>query len=306
MNSAMTEPRVSELLRQIPVLASATRVTPLGGLTNRNYRIDTSLSRYVMRVSSPETSLLGINRNNERINTERACRAGVGASIVHALPQENVLVMSWIEARTLHAENLREEPELLPRIANSLRMLHTGPKFEGEFYFPTVRKNYLNTVQKAGYFIPADYLVMEPLVRGLEEILTSTAEPMVPCNNDLLAENFMDDGNKIWIIDFEYAGQNEASFEIGNLASESFLTEEQLTSLCDNYWGGHNPSKIARAKAWSMIARYGWVLWASIQEAISPIDFDFRGWGMKKWNSVLPELTGSQYQNILESLKKDS
>ena len=115
----------------------------------------------------------------------------------------------------------------------------------------------------------------------------------------------MDDGKKIWIIDFEYAGQNEASFEIGNLASESFLTDEQLASLCDVYWGKHIPSKIARAQAWSVIARYGWVLWASIQEAISPIDFDFRSWGMKKWNSVLPELLGSRYQNILDSLTLD-
>lgn len=306
MNAVMTESRVNELLMQIPVLAGATRVTPLGGLTNRNYRIDTSMSRYVMRVSNPETSLLGINRHHERINTERACRAGVGAAVVDALPQENVLVMSWIEARTLHAENLREEPELLPRIADSLRMLHAGPKFEGEFYFPAVRKNYLHTVQHAGYFIPENYLQVEPFVCELERILASTAEALVPCNNDLLAENFLDDGKKIWIIDFEYAGQNEASFEIGNLASESFLTEEQLTALCDSYWGKHVPSKIARARAWSMIARYGWVLWASIQEAISPIDFDFRGWGMKKWNSVLPELTGSQYENILESLKQDA
>jgi thiamine kinase-like enzyme len=154
----------------------------------------------------------------------------------------------------------------------------------------------------AGYFLPDQYLEMEPRVQRLEEILTSTPEELVPCNNDLLAENFMDDGEKIWIIDFEYSGQNEASFEIGNLASESFLNEEKLEHLCDAYWQAHIPSKINRAMAWSMIARFGWVLWASIQEAISPIDFDFRSWGMVKWNSVLPELQGSRYQKVFEKL----
>ena len=154
--------------------------------------------------------------------------------------------------------------------------------------------------------MPENYLQVEPLVLALEKALASTPEVLVPCNNDLLAENFMDDGRKIWIIDFEYAGQNEASFEIGNLASESFLTDEQLTTLCDVYWGKHVPSKIVRAQAWSMIARYGWVLWASIQEAISPIEFDFRSWGMKKWNSVLPEFLGGRYENILENLKQDA
>ncbi|MES1223422.1 MAG: LPS biosynthesis choline kinase, partial [Bacteroidota bacterium] len=154
-----------------------------------------------------------------------------------------------------------------------------------------------------GYFLPDQYLSIEPLVMELEKIIAATQETFVPCNNDLLAENFMDDGEKIWIIDYEYAGQNEASFEIGNLASETALNDEQLTMLCDAYWQQHLPVKIARAMAWSMIARYGWVLWASIQEAVSTIQFDFRSWGMKKWNSVLPELTGDRYQTVLKNLK---
>lgn len=304
MNSVMTEPRISELMTHIPALSGATKVTALGGLTNRNYRIDTPTNRYVMRISNPATSVLGINRNNERINTARAYQAGVGAAIVDSLPDENVMVMSWIEARTLHAEDLQTEPDLLPRIADSLKRLHAGAKFEGNFHFPTVRATYLKTVHKEGYFLPEGYLEVEPLVLELENFLASTVEALVPCNNDLLAENFMDDGKKIWIIDFEYAGQNEASFEIGNLSSESFLTDEQLTQLCDAYWGRHIPAKIARAMAWSMIARYGWVLWASIQESISPIHFDFRTWGMAKWNSVLPELGGIRYHKIIENLKK--
>jgi thiamine kinase-like enzyme len=256
-----------------------------------------------MRISNPATSLLGINRNNERINTELACQSGVGATIVDSIPQKNILVMSWIEARTLHAADLQFEAGLLVRIAGALKVLHAGAPFAGNFHFPEVRANYLAKVLNSRYFLPDDYLVVEPLVSELENVLTATAEALVPCNNDLLAENFMDDGKKIWIIDFEYAGQNEASFEIGNLTSESFLNDDQLTLLCDAYWGNHIPSKIARAKAWSIVARYGWVLWASIQEAISPIDFDFRSWGMAKWNSVLPEIRGTRYQQIIKELK---
>ncbi|HEY7162225.1 MAG TPA: LPS biosynthesis choline kinase, partial [Acidobacteriota bacterium] len=184
------------------------------------------------------------------------------------------------------------------------RRLHSGPAFRGEFYFPGVRRNYLKTVVENNYFLPEGYFDMEPLILELEDILSKTAEPFVPCNNDLLAENFMDDGKKIWIIDYEYSGQNEASFEIGNLASEISLSDQELTILCDAYWQQHMLSKITRAMAWSMIARFGWVLWASIQEAVSTIDFDFRTWGLKKWNSVLPELQGKRYLTVLENLKK--
>src|SRR4029077_5236343 len=117
------------------------------------------------------------------------------------------------------------QPGLLSRIADALKKLHGGPKFQGDFYFPGIRKKYLQTVLDSGFFLPEQYLHIEPLILNLEKILADTAEPLVPCNNDLLAENFMDDGKKIWIIDYEYGGQNEASFEIGNLASETSLND---------------------------------------------------------------------------------
>lgn len=294
-----------ELIARIPALANAKNIRELkGGLTNKNYCVETATGTYVMRVSEKKSSLLGIDRENERTNTQLANRAGIGAAFIDSLPEENVLVISWIDAKTLHASDIHSQPALLQRIAASLRMLHSGPAFRGEFHFPTVRKKYLKTVLDNNYFLPKGYLDIEPLILELEKIIAISPESLVPCNNDLLAENFMDDGEKIWIIDYEYSGQNEASFEIGNLASEISLSDEELTILCDAYWQQHLPSKITRALAWSMIARFGWVLWASIQEAVSTIDFDFRAWGMKKWNSVLPELEGKRYKTVLENLKK--
>jgi thiamine kinase-like enzyme len=305
MSSLIHDPRLSRLIAQIPVLVNAKHITALGGgLTNMNYKVETEDNMYVMRVSDSKSSLLGINRDNERINTARAHEAGVGAALIDSLPEETVLVISWINARTLRSSELDNQPELLKRIAASLRMLHSGPSFQGSFHFPTIRRNYLKTVLEKNYFVPEKYMKVEPFIFELENIIASDPEKLVPCNNDLLAENFMDDGEKIWIIDYEYSGQNEASFEIGNFISESFLSDEHLTILCDAYWQEHLPKKIARAIAWSMIARFGWVMWASIQEAVSPIKFDFRSWGMKKWNSVLPELTSDRYENVLITLTK--
>ncbi len=307
MTSLLDDSKLKELRSQIPRLNKATNMVALGGgLTNKNYRVDTEVGRFMMRVSDKTTGLLGINRANERVNTVRAHQAGVGAALVDALPHENVLVIAWIDAKTLHAEDIHTEPNLLPRIALAMKKLHSGPSFQGDFHFPTVRKQYLQTVVEAGYFIPDGYLAIETQVLQLEEVLALTAEILVPCNNDLLAENFMDDGEKIWIVDYEYAGQNEASFEIGNFASEIALNDAQLTLFCAAYWQKHQPSKIARAQAWSMIARFGWVMWASIQEAVSPIDFDFRTWGLKKWQSVLPEFEGNQYKEILKILKEQA
>src|SRR5689334_18809075 len=98
-----------------------------------------------MRVSEKESSLLGIDRENEKVNTLLAHRAGVGAALIDSLPRENVLVISWIDAKTLHASDIHAQPGLLKRVAASLRMLHSGPAFKDDFYFPVVRKKYLKT-----------------------------------------------------------------------------------------------------------------------------------------------------------------
>lgn len=304
MTPLLQDKKLQTLVAQIPVFANAENIATLpGGLTNLNYRVDTPTGTYVMRVGDPGAALLGINRLNERMNTAMAHDAGVGAALIDSLSEENVLVIKWIDAKTLHEADIKMQPAFLPRIADALRRLHSGPSFQGEFYFPDVRKKYLQTVLDNNYFLPQQYMELEPLVRRLETVIDFNRETFVSCNNDLLAENFMDDGKKIWIIDYEYAGRNEASFEIGNLASEIALNDEQLTILCDAYWQQHLPGKIARAMAWSMIARFGWTLWASIQEAISPIDFDFRSWGMRKWDSVVPELQGDRYKNVLNKLE---
>jgi len=303
MSHWMPDSKITALRSRIPALVDAISIHPLeGGLTNTSYRIDTKSNRYVMRICNEAGRLLGIRRDHERTNSQRAYEAGVGPEVIDALPDENVLVLKWIEASTLQAKDFQSQPGLLERIAVALRILHQGPAFEGIFNFPSIRRGYLNTVLDNEYFLPDQYLALESLIMKLENAIAVSPENIVPCNNDLLAENFLDDGKKIWIIDYEYAGQNEASFEIGNLASESSLNEQQLTELCDSYWQQHLPAKIARAKAWSVIARFGWVCWASIQEAISPLDFDFRAWGMRKWNSVLPELEGSNYRSLVENL----
>lgn len=306
MSVLFQDSRINAFIAQMPVLSNITRISLLGGgLTNKNYRIDTETGSYVMRLSDGEPHMLGINREHEKINTHLASQAGIGPAVVDSLVREGVLLISWIDARTLHAKDMQNNPILLGRIAESLRMLHAGSAFCGNFHFPSTRKNYLSTVLKKNYFIPEQYIETEPLITALEDAVALNPEPLVPCNNDLLAENLLDDGIKIWIIDYEYSGQNEASFEIGNLAGESGLSGKDIILLCKAYWQKDLPAKVARAHAWSMIARFGWITWASIQEAVSNIDFDFRTWGMKKWHSVLPELRSENYHTILNTLKQE-
>ena len=198
MSISTDDGKLAAICSQLPILRNVVSMKPLGGgLTNKNYRIDTTEATYVLRISEPSSTLLAIDRNNERINTARAHMSGVGPRVIDCLPEENVLLIEWIQATTLHAADLHQSEELLERIADALRKLHSSTAFDGEFYFPDVRKNYKATVMAKNYFMPDEYLELEPRVLELENALRQHREEKVACTNDLLAENFLDDGKKI-------------------------------------------------------------------------------------------------------------
>ncbi len=123
--------------------------------------------------------------------------------------------------------------------------------------------------------------------------------PLRPCHNDLLAANFIDDGQAVWIIDYEYSGNNDPYFELGNIWSECHLTLEQLEELVQAYDGAPSRSHLARARLWGLMSQYGWTLWASIQDGTSAIDFDFWGWGMEKYERAEATFAGPDLERLL-------
>ena len=126
----------------------------------------------------------------------------------------------------------------------------------------------------------------------------------MPCNNDLLAENFIDTGDAFTLIDYEYSGNNDACFELGNVWSESNLSLDQLEELIGHYYGAPLCNKVARARLWGLMSKYGWTLWASIQDGVSDIDFDFWEWGMEKYDRALLEFDGPDFDRLLEDVQR--
>jgi thiamine kinase-like enzyme len=165
-----------------------------------------------------------------------------------------------------------------------------------------IQQRYLAIVEDRGFRIPDDYHRVGEAVPRLRAAMASLPEESVPCNNDLLAANIIDDGDRLWLIDYEYSGNNEASFELGNIWSESTLPEDLLPVLVDAYWGRHLPAKVARARLWALMSQYGWTLWAAIQAEMSPIDFDYWSWGMEKYERAARDLTGASLDRWLDDV----
>jgi len=294
---SVLEQEFSQLFNKVALLQSRTSITELsGGLTNRNFLIETPVNKYVARVSSNSSSLLAIDRGSEFINSTIAGKGGVGAEVLDYLPGEGLLLISYIKGKTYGADDVAAN---LPRIASSLRNLHALDAFDHEFNMFNTQKNYLGIVQDNGFRVPDGYLDCAPRVEQIKKAFTVLFEGLVPCNNDLLPGNFIDDGDKIWLIDYEYSGNNDACFEIGNVWAEAFLPIEALEELVTAYYGTYRPDKVARAWLWALMAKYGWTLWASIQDSVSVLDFDFWEWGMSKYDLARSEFTSDYFKQAL-------
>jgi thiamine kinase-like enzyme len=294
----------SDLLNLVPRLQVRDQVTELsGGLTNINLKVSTPSGDYVARVSSNKSSLLSIDRIAEFENSKIAAEIGVGAPVYDFLPDFGLLVIGYLPGRTYGASDVAAN---LERIAQSVKKLHSAKAFVRDFDMFEIQQNYLKIVTERGFRVPKNYLDYASKLSQMKSALAVLDEGKVPCNNDLLAANFIDDGQKIWLIDYEYSGNNDACFELGNIYSESELSYEQLIELVDSYYGEHRPEKVARAWLFALLARYGWSLWASIQNSISDIDFDFWQWGMQKYDRACIDFSSTQFKSALTTVTTKS
>ena len=297
---------IDELLERVPSLAGAPRTVLelAGGLTNRNYKVTTPDGSFVARTwAGAGGDLLAINRDHEYANSVIAARAGVGAPVIDYRPADCLLVIGYIDGRT-YANADVADPANTPRIAAACRRLHAAPRFGNDFDMFEIQPQYREVVRSRGLPLPTGYDGFAPQFRAARAALAARAEGTVPCNNDLLAGNFIDDGEQVWLIDYEYSGNNDPCFELGNIAAESGLSRDGLAGLVTAYYGRPRRSRIARAELFGLVARYGWTLWGAIQSATSPLDFDFWSWSMEKYEAASAGLTGPGFARLLDEVQQ--
>ena len=296
---------LEEVLAAVPELHDAQSVESLtGGLTNTNYKVTSPAGCYVVRISGKDTSLLAIDRENEVHNTIAAAETGVGAPYVAALPEHDALVLGFLDGEVMDAEKLRRG-DRIGAVADACRRLHAGRRFLHDFDMFEIQPRYLAIVRERGFRLPDRYEAFEPQIRELDRAMRVRPEATVPCNNDLLAENFIEVGGEMRLIDYEYSGNNEASFELGNVWSESNLSLAQLQELVTAYWGRPLRNKVARARLWGLMSKYGWTLWGSIQDGVSDLDFDFWSWALEKYERAVEELDGAQFEELLADVQRE-
>jgi thiamine kinase-like enzyme len=276
-----------------------------GGLTNTNLRVrdDDGLGPLdvVVRWSQADVALLGIDRDAEHANTDAAYRAGVGAEVVEYRPDLSMLVISFLPGTSLTDADFTD-PGVLQRGADACRRLHAGPRFTGDFDMFSRQAGYLEVVRQHGMSLPAGYADHADAWDDVRRALAAAPRPTVPCNNDLLAANYLDDGEQVRLIDYEYSGNNDACFELGNTTTECNFSEDMVDAWCEAYFGDPTPADRARVRVQALCSEYGWALWGFIQEATSPIDYDFHSFGMERFEKADATFRGGGLPRLLEQL----
>ena len=269
------------------------------GLTNQNYRVVVDGTPYFVRVPGAATELLAVDRANELFNTRAASESGVGAAVVATDAETGAFALEWIDGRTMSNEAFAADPFAPQRIAASLRQLHAGPRFRDDFDMFRLTEFYLRVVDERSIRIPDGYRADLPKVALIEAALAAHPLPTVPCHNDLLAENYIRQGELLRIVDYEYSGNNDPTFELGNTAQELGFDTARQEALCAAYFGEATPALLARMRLQMIMSDVGWTLWAAIQAAISPIDYDFYGWALERWGRASAAFASDDFDDLL-------
>src|SRR6266550_3474614 len=282
------------------------KVTSLsGGLTNENYLVEAGGERYVMRIPGASTELLSIDRVNEVHNARAAASTGIGPAVLEHLPQADVMVLEFISGPTMSAKRL-QTASMVRRMAESFKRLHAAPRFLKDFDMFRLIEDYLRIVAVYEVRIPSDYRERLPLLADIERAVRVGSLPSVPCHNDLLCENFIDDGHQLRIVDYELSGNNDPCFDLGNTAQEANLDDALRAVLCEAYFGRLERQQLARMNLFALMSDVGWTLWGAIQAKVSTLDFDFTDYYTTRWDRALQVMESDRFDAWLREARRES
>lgn len=298
---------LAEAIARVPLWAGARgiKTSPLGGgITNRNFRVDVDGESFVLRIGGEKTELLGINRRHERSANEAAAAIGLAPEVVYFIEPEGYLVTRFLAANPLPGPEMVKR-ENIRRVALALRQFHAIPGIPGDFSpFQTVDA-YAEIARRYGVAFPGNFGWLMARRQEIESALRRFPFTPRPCHNDLLNENFLDDGN-IRILDWEYAGMGDPAFDLANFSVHHNFSDEQERTLLEAYltatplsegWGME--VRFARHKLLKIMSDFREAMWGVVQIGISNLDFDFRAYAVKHFERMAEMARDPRYGDWL-------
>ena len=292
-------------LVRVPFLAhvDTSAAVRLAGLTNINYLVDTGADRLVLRVPGMGTSEY-IDRVAEEVAARSAAAAGVNAEILFFDATDGLMVTRFVDdAATMNPQRFRDH-RCVARAGTALRRLHTvADSFSTDFQLFSMIDDFKRLLAEKGAALPAGYQQAEAIAHATRVALDASPRPLVPSHCDPLCENFLDIGDRMVVIDYEYAGNNDPMWDLGDLSVEGQFTAEQDAALLHAYFDGSAPaSDVGRMVAYKAMCDLLWTLWGALQHANGNPAEDFWVYAVGRFERCQALMASPTYAHHLASI----
>lgn len=260
-----------------------------GGITNHNYIVwvddgpeHRGGGKYMLRVPGAGTDLF-ISRDCERDCMIAAAEVGVAPAVRHTIDPEGALVCDFVDGELLHPEAISGHPQRIRQIVATIKVVHDQAVFRNEIHVFAMLRRYAEIAGEVGATL---FPGLEEMLRACEDIeaaMERDAPRPVAAHNDLLSENFIVDADeRIWVIDWEYGGMTDPYFDLGDFVMEHPFTREEQRLVLECYCGRMDEHRFARMMLHRLTSATWWAVWATIQQALSQIEFDYVAWGTER------------------------
>lgn len=281
-------PELLALLDRIPAFEGVDRakigIEKLGGLTNQNFKVTAPLGAFVLRIPGAGTSEY-ISRENESLAARITSEIGVNAPLVFFDARDGLQLTRFIEGGvTMNAERFKDLGSVR-RAAESLRRVHDcGRPFKNRFELFQMIDEYLDILAKKDAPLPDGYHDVKREAEAVRKALSARPLPIVPCHCDPLAENFLDTGRQVYVIDWEYAGNNDPMWDLGDVSVEAGFGPEQDAALLQAYFGAEpGANDRGRMVLYKAMCDLLWTLWGIIQHVNQNPADDFWAYAVNRF-----------------------
>ncbi|MFA6156013.1 phosphotransferase [Mesorhizobium sp.] len=290
-------------LATIPMLAGyGEPLERLGGLTNLVFKA----GEFCLRIPGKGTEEY-INRANEAVAAREAAKAGVSPEVLHVDPASGVMVTRFIAgAKTMSPEKFKALSGSPARAGEAFRKLHlSGAVFPFRFELFAMIDDYLKVLSTKDVALPSGYHDVVREAGSVRSALAAHPAPLVACHCDPLCENFLDTGDRMWIVDWEYSGMNDPLWDLGDLSVEGKFDAAQDEEMMRAYFGGEaRPAERGRIVIYKAMCDLLWTLWGLIQLANgNPVD-DFRAYADGRFARCKALMETPEFSRHLAAIRK--
>jgi thiamine kinase-like enzyme len=299
-----------EALKKVPMFwcldESDLEIARLGGLTNLVFRVDLGGEQYALRVPGKGTEEY-INRANEAVAAREAARAGVSPDVLYFDANTGLMVTRLVDnAVTMSPALFKERGSAPARAGLAFRKLHgSGAKFSFHFELFQMIDGYLKVLSTKDVELPNGY---HDILRQAEIVRTALAAhpaTLAPCHCDPLCENFLDTGERMWIVDWEYAGMNDPMWDLGDLSVEGQFDEAQEEEMIAAYFGGEpTAAQRGRIVIYKAMCDLLWTLWGLIQFANNNPADDFWVYAVNRFERCKKLMAASDFARHVEAVRR--